>query len=486
MANTTFQGADIVSPRETLFEQVRFAGYPRGPTSAADLRLSANFRPCSHRETVSRDDGRHGIALRPLFAQGDRTARLRCAAPHPSTPVRAGRPSSHRARGEKPPFDPCSHRETDKSEGRHPPPRLRPLFAQGGRHPSDPSEPAVSSTPVRTGRPALSLVAGLPSSFDPCSHRETRWALRWMLWRYLRPLFAQGDHDGVGWSWRMNTSTPVRTGRPSLRLRRDRRVTFDPCSHRETTKAQCRWITETLRPLFAQGDRPTASRRTKPITFDPCSHRETIVVVSHLEHGTLRPLFAQGDPDQGSDARRSTPSTPVRTGRPGATQFVTPRKGFDPCSHRETSFSRSRGACSTLRPLFAQGGLRIRVGHEHDPPSIHACRGLPSKSSGCSNTDFQPCGHRANSFPSVRKTCKSLPALRSQGNRQAGSTGMSFFTSSPAFTGQPLRLNVLNYKRCTNCTPSKVTTDRKRLTPRFLIRTPPAGPVLCTITAPSH
>jgi len=44
----------------------------------------------------------------------------------------------------------------------------------------------------------------------------------------------------------------------------------------------------------------------------------------------------------------------------------------------------------------------------------------------------------------------------------------------------------LNYKRCTNCTPSKVTTDRKRLTPRFLIRTPPAGPVLCTITAPSH
>ena len=136
---------------------------------------------------------------------------------------------------------------------------------------------------------------------------------------------------------------------------------------------------------------------------------------SPLKRSAFDELFAQGDSQPRRWEARHCPSTPVRTGRP-------PDPGR----------------------------------HEHDPPSIHACRGLPSKSSGCSNTDFQPCGHRANSFPSVRKTCKSLPALRSQGNH-AGPHLLAKGTpslhsqgnrlhfglacgaeaSSPAFIGQP-------------------------------------------------
>ena len=112
MANTTFQGADIVSPRETLFEQVRYAGYPRGPTSAADLRLSANFRPCSHREAFAPGVTSQTVRLRPLFAQGDHFPQPPSEPDLPSTPVRTGRPVQGDSVINNEAFDPRSHRET--------------------------------------------------------------------------------------------------------------------------------------------------------------------------------------------------------------------------------------------------------------------------------------------------------------------------------------------------------------------------------------
>ena len=165
-------------------------GRPDG-TAGSDPDLT--FDPCSHRETVRCHGETASPDLRPLFAQGDRIALEHPPLKVPSTPVRTGRPAANRRCSSPRSFDPCSHRGTDKSEGRHPPPRLRPLFAQGGRLQSDPSEPAVSSTPVRTGRPGEQGRKPQRRGFDPCSHRETLRVFRSGEIYVLRPLFAQGD-----------------------------------------------------------------------------------------------------------------------------------------------------------------------------------------------------------------------------------------------------------------------------------------------------
>ena len=131
--------------------------------------------------------------------------------------------------------------------------------------------------------------------FHPCSHRETKEVLQnigtgflrraviqgdggrggaW-LERSLRPLFAQGDPRALGLTVHAFPSTPVRTGGPAL-------------------------------PFL------TRSR----LSFDPCSHRETEANVRLIESGYLRPLFAQGDPWESRRKTASYPSTPVRTGRP--------------------------------------------------------------------------------------------------------------------------------------------------------------------------
>ena len=377
MANTTFQGADIVSPRETLFEQVRFAGYPRGPTSAADLRLSANLRPCSHRETsFSRSRGACST-LRPLFAQGDLGNHANPVHVEPSTPVRTGRPQYHSSFLPFFFFDPCSHRETEVSALMMAASALRPLFAQG-----DPCRyrfPAtyISSTPVRTGRPAARSRSPRRWPFDPCSHRETAPEATYKPPAILRPLLAQGDRQA--WSAGMSffTSTPVRTGRPAASRTSTARCAFDPCSHRETQILTLSTTGQALRPLFAQGDRcpsglPLVRHPSTPVRtgrpgevrsrrvqdpFDPCSHRE-----------------ARGTRPGPSD---DSPSTPVRTGRPACRLLTNPHHAFDPCSHRETSFSRSRGACSTLRPLFAQGDPRTSASGVTRPSSTPVRTGRP-------------------------------------------------------------------------------------------------------------
>ena len=131
-------------------------------------------------------------------------------------------------------LSPCSNRGTDKSEGRHPPPCLRPLFAQGdprqGAELRDqvPSTPVrtgrplrqeeggviMPSTPVRTGRPMLELCIDPTLPFDPCSHREARRGEVSQGPRSLQPLFAQGDPRQERVVRRHPPSTPVRTGRP--------------------------------------------------------------------------------------------------------------------------------------------------------------------------------------------------------------------------------------------------------------------------------
>ena len=92
------------------------------------------------------------------------------------------------------------------------------LFAQGDPRTTRPRPRPLPSTPVRTGGPALPFLTRSRLSFDPCSHRETEANVRLIESGYLRPLFAQGDP----WESRRKTasypSTPVRTGRPSLFL----------------------------------------------------------------------------------------------------------------------------------------------------------------------------------------------------------------------------------------------------------------------------
>ena len=132
---------------------------------------------------------------------------------------------------------------------------------------------------------------------------------------------AQGDPPSLSPLMRIDPSTPVRTGRPLNQGGGSSHPAFDPCSHRETRRRLRLLRQVSLRPPFAQGDRPPLS------------------------------VTSSGEP-----------STPVRTWRPGSAPTRSAIRSFDPCSHRET-VSRDGGRHGiALRPLFAQGGLRIRVG----------------------------------------------------------------------------------------------------------------------------
>ena len=64
-------------------------------------------------------------------------------------------------------LSPCSNRGTDKSEGRQPPPCLRPLFAQGDLMQTERTLHRVPSTPVRTGRPPAARNHYRGGSGDP-------------------------------------------------------------------------------------------------------------------------------------------------------------------------------------------------------------------------------------------------------------------------------------------------------------------------------
>ena len=396
MANTTFQGADIVSPRETLFEQVRFAGYPRGPTSAADLRLSANLRPCSHREAHQWFVGMPIPNLPPLFAQGDLGNHANPVHVEPSTPVRTGRPISLAVLLVEPTFDPCSHRETSVQRSHISLACLRPLFAQGG--PSASSLPPLPSpsTPVRTGRPQLPLTLRATMSFDPCSHRET---------------------------------APEATYKPPP-------PSFDPCSHREASGSGSGTSMIRLQALRA-GDFQAKARDARMLTpspaftgqteffrqsfrcqaFQPFVHRVTLGIDSSQIPGALA-LRPQGKPTSAGIAWTIVPSSPAFAGQPSSMEHRNVFFHFQPCVHRVTldiDSSQIPGALPALRPQGkpTSAGIAWTI-----VPSLRSQGNLCRL--GCAR-EFRP-----------SRSC-------SQGNLGAVASETGVSPSSPAFTGQPIR-----------------------------------------------
>ena len=179
-------------------------------------------------------------------------------------------------------------------------------------------------------------------------------------------------------------STPVRTGRPEAPLLCRTALSFDPCSHRETTEPLREVTRARLPPLFAQGDQGSLAKHRHRLPSSSC-------------------YTGRRGPWRGMAGAK--PSTPVRTGRPGAVTCTARGASFDPCSHRGTDCRLPSHNTLILRPLFAQG------------------------------------------------------------DRVACIIGCEFMPSTPVRTGGPLFPNLLNYIRFTNCTPSKSTTTRRRFAP---------------------
>ena len=96
--------------------------------------------------------------------------------------------------------------------------------------------------PVRTGRPTHNPTTSPPIAFDPCSHRGTCTTVPDALSLVLRPLFAQGDRSQCPTDRERLPSTPVRTGRPMGKPKKNGPVSFDPCSHRETFIVSAQYI----------------------------------------------------------------------------------------------------------------------------------------------------------------------------------------------------------------------------------------------------
>ena len=193
-------------------------------------------------------------------------------------------------------------------------------------------------------------------------------------------LFAQGDPICVSVSLRGVPSTPVRTGRPFGLQPKVATGTFDPCSHRGTRRQQTAQAAPILRPLFAQGDR----------------------WLTNQMHVTL-------------------PSTPVRTGGPGAVSTETRLRPFDPCSHRGTTRGPISHNQSSFRPLFAQGVFLHNIFVTGNPAFMRLLRphfpGLTSKLSK-HRTPVRPSIKREWQY--IRNTALCDSELRWRTQRQRG------------------------------------------------------------------